>query len=175
MIGIVVVLGGVAALLAYVMLQPDSASQPESIKIPKSTTSSTPMAVKNTASSAPAQTNPVVITEDGQKIVWPADNAPQTEKNAFFALVKKSAKKGNVITVAGCQPSPAILEVKKGQDIEVKNTDTADYSIILGARYALPGQKTITIKGILNAGVHGYHCEGLSDHSNPQGIFFVTE
>ena len=179
-IGIVVVLGGVVALLVYyAILQSDTIFPPVASETPQPIVSSTPVVAQNTATPASAQNNTIIIAEDGQKIVWPVNNASQAENNAFADLVRKYAKKGDMITLTQCQPSPVILQIKKGQDFQVKNIDTVDSAIsIVGAsgvvHYVVPAQQVITIKGDSSTGTRGYYCDSSPDKSLLRGILFVT-
>ena len=163
--GLGVVLFAVALVLVYIAVRP-SPSSPQTPGQPQSPSAET----------APA-TETIILLEGGQKLVWPLDDAPQTEGAMFLETVKKFAQEGSTVTITQCKPSPAILHIKKGQEFQVKNEGDSDAIIVIWSgvrRHIVAAKKTITLKLDLT-GVIGYHCEGIPGAVYTKGIFYVTE
>jgi hypothetical protein len=110
----------------------------------------------------------------------PPKTAPLDYKAAFFNLIAKNAVVAPSLEILDCHPTPIIISVKLGQNVEVKNSGSSDIIIELtqahgDSRYIYPiaasSIKSIQADFGKKSGAFAYYCNGNT--SPPVGIFYV--
>ena len=106
----------------------------------------------------------------------PGVGASEEERNQHFDLVVRLATTTGELNISGCTPTPVVLAIKRGEELVVRNDDSADRSIVFNEEsiYSIPARSTQTITGFFERGpgIYGYGCDALP---NAVGMFFVTE
>ena len=117
-------------------------------------------------------TPPVVVAG----LSLPSANATSAEKDIFFNAARQKAQSVTEITLSSCNPTPQIVKVAPGKQVILKNTDTRERSISVGAdnTYLIParGETKVTANFGQGVGTYAYYCDSSSDAA---GILVVTD
>lgn len=94
-------------------------------------------------------------------LMFPGKDATQQEKDSHRALIDKVVMKVPYLDLTNCVPTPLVFAHTKGEDLMVKNQDTAkDYVLFWGGNaITLPSGKSITVNAEkIVLGDIGYAC-----------------
>jgi plastocyanin len=106
------------------------------------------------------------MSTDEQDLLHPPSESSSTDlKQKHMALVIKLAKPGSSIELSDCKPTPLVLQIKQGTNLEVKNNDTVKHTLVFDNQHSLniePNSKaTINVNFQYGTGDYGYVCQGL--------------
>jgi len=124
--------------------------------------------------SSPAQANlPVekrdlaeTSLEEQERLVLnpPAQDAPREEKERHFKIAQNIAQVAPYLDITECEtPKPLVFKVKYGEKFTVKNNDSGERTITIGAgqTFSIPPDGTKDILPVFDKGpgVYGYGCD----------------
>ena len=85
-----------------------------------------------------------------------------------------------ILDITACNPIPRQLDLKPGQEFEVKNTDTVPHTIIIDSthQYVIPAKSSKTLSSTFGSsgviGTIGYRCDNKSSEEFA-GTFHISE
>ena len=113
--------------------------------------------------------------EKAQLYNIPAQDAPDAEKKAHFALAAKFAVKTDTLTLNGCEADPFVIRVTEGSTFTVKNSSPREVQFGFDQKVTIPagGSAMLTASFKNGAGLYGYNCYDNSV-THPIGFVWVT-
>jgi hypothetical protein len=149
----VALLLGAAAFLGYLLLRAPASPSPS------------PQAPEDlSVATSTATSSPPISDEDRAAVlrVLPL-GAPDAERDARFALMKRLAVRTDTVDISGCSPEPLVAMHRNTRDLVFTNKDAVAHEIQINPQhhYKVPAQGSIAIKPDFGqpVGVYGYGCD----------------
>lgn len=107
-------------------------------------------------------------------------NLSSEEGKKWIDNITSLEKTDQIINISNCKPSPLVLRVKKGAELQFKNNDNMEMTLYShGNKYEISPLSTIVIKAVFDpdtTGFFGYRCRFGSKPQTPVvGILHITE
>jgi len=159
---VLVVLGGIAIVLGYLVFQQQEVFSLDS--------------TKEVSSQLEKEEYPSYTSLD-EILNFPGDDVPLDVKQLHFELAQSIAEEAKVLEMGtDCVMNPVVLQVQQGEILRVDNTDTIQHELVVSPEYIYlvpAGQsKQLTVDFGKGPGLYGYSCD---QHTVPTGIFLITE
>ena len=116
--------------------------------------------------------------EERERLVLnpPKDDASAEEKKNHFLIAQSIAKEAPYLNITTCKRgNPLVFKIKDGEEFVVKNEDSIEHTISMGANqnFRIAAHSTIAIlpEFKIGPGIYGYGCDASE---NEVGMILVT-